>query len=343
MYFEYQRPRKMEIEEVKPDFIRISAEPFERGYGTTMGIALRRVLMSLIEGSAVTAIRINGVLHEFSIIPGIYEDVLNIILNIKSIPFKLNVKEERIVRMSKTGPGKATSADIICDNDVEVLDKGVHVAFLEEGAKLDIEIVLKNGVGFKLADQNYDENLPVDFISLDANFNPLRKVSYKVLPARVGKKTDYDKLVFEVQTNGSVPPMETIARAAQILRDHLAIFLDFQDRQQLVVSSEQEFLEIDEDQVEFLGRKIEVLGLSIRALKCLKKLDVNYVYQLVEKTEEELLDSKNFGKKSLEEVMIKINDFNLVLGKKLPPEIRDKIEGEEVVAVEEEVAVETED
>ncbi len=343
MSLDYQRPRKVEIEEIRPDYVRISAEPFERGYGTTIGIALRRVLLSLIEGTAVTAVRIEGVLHEFSIIPGVYEDVLNIILNIKNIPFKLNVDEERVVRLVKEGPGEASSADIVCDNDVEVLDRGVHVAFLEEGARIDAEIVVKRGVGFKLADQNFDEDLPLDFIPLDANFNPLQKVSYKILPSRVGKRTDYDKLVLEVKTNGSIPAKDTIAQAAKILRDHLAIFIDFQDRQQLVISSEQEFLEIDDEQIEFLSRKIEVLGLSIRALKCLKKLDVNYVYQLVEKTEEELLDSKNFGKKSLEEVMIKMKDFNLQLGKKLPPEIRERMIEEEEADLVEEEAEETEE
>jgi DNA-directed RNA polymerase subunit alpha len=173
MNLKYQRPRKLDVEELTPNYGRFTAEPFERGYGTTIGISLRRVLLSLIEGAAITAIRIEGVLHEFSIIPGIYEDVLNIILNMKTIPLKMNGDETRVLRIDKTGPGEILSGDIITDNSVEILDKNVHLAYMEDGARFQAEIVVKRGLGFKLSDQNFDETLPVDFIPVDANFNPV--------------------------------------------------------------------------------------------------------------------------------------------------------------------------
>ena len=193
MNLKYQRPRKLDVEELTPNYGRFTAEPFERGYGTTIGISLRRVLLSLIEGAAITAIRIEGVLHEFSIIPGIYEDVLNIILNMKTIPLKMNGDETKVVRIDKTGPGEILSGDIITDNSVEILDKNVHLAYMEDGARFQAEIVIKRGIGFKLSDQNFDETLPVDYIPVDANFNPVEKVNYTILPSRVGKTTDFEK------------------------------------------------------------------------------------------------------------------------------------------------------
>ena len=231
MELNYQRPRKLEIEELTPTYGRFSAEPFERGYGTTIGIALRRVLLSLIEGTAISAVRIEGVLHEFSTMPGVYEDVLNIILNLRNIPFKLNVEESRMIKIEKLTPGEVLSSDIITDSDVEVLDKNIHIAYLEEGATFKAEVLIKKGTGFKLAEQNFDESLPVDFVAVDANFSPIEKVKYTILPARVGKQTDYEKLILEVWTNGSISPQETVSKAGKILRDHLAICLNYQDRE----------------------------------------------------------------------------------------------------------------
>ena len=176
MLFSYQRPRRLNVEELTNTYGRFVAEPFERGYGSTIGIALRRVLLSMIEGEAITAVRIDGVLHEFSVIPGVYEDVLNIILNLKNVPFKLNVDEPRMVRIEKNGAGEILSGDILSDSDVEVLDKDIHIAYLEEGARFNAEMWIKKGVGYKLSEQNYDETLAVDYIPLDANFNPVEKV-----------------------------------------------------------------------------------------------------------------------------------------------------------------------
>jgi DNA-directed RNA polymerase subunit alpha len=325
MNFKYQRPRKLDIEELTPNYGRFSAEPFERGYGMTVGIGLRRVLLSLIEGAAVTAIRIDGVLHEFSVIPGIYEDVLNIILNMKTIPLKLNGDEARIVRIEKKGSGEILSGDIICDNSVEILDKNVHLAYMEEGAKFQAEMVVKRGLGFKLAEQNFDENLSVDFLPVDANFNPVEKVNYSVTPARVGKTTDYEKLVIEIWTNGSISPKDALARAGKILRDHLAVFIDYQDKDKLKAGGEPENGADLEGKIEYLEKAVESMGLSVRALKCLKRLGVDYIFELVEKSEHELLNSKNFGKKSLEEIIGKLTEYELGLGQKLPEQMRSEL------------------
>ncbi len=322
MELNYQRPRRLEIEELTSNYGRFSAEPFERGYASTIGIALRRVLLSLIEGTAISAVRIEGVLHEFSTIPGVYEDVLNIILNLRNIPFKLNVSEPRIIRVEKNTSGEILSGDIITDSDVEVLDKNIHIAYLEDGAEFRAEILIKKGTGFALAEQNYDESLPVDFIAVDANFNPIEKVKYTILPARVGKQTDYEKLILEVWTNGSVSPQETVSRAGKILRDHLAICLNYQDREKLIPMDEQEPGIGIENKFEYLEKNVESMGLSVRALKCLKKLGVDYIYELIEKTEHELLNSKNFGKKSLEEIIAKLAEYDMILGQKLPENVK---------------------
>jgi len=326
MDFKYQRPRRLEVEELSSSYGRFCAEPFERGYGSTIGIALRRVLLSLIEGTAISAVRIQGVLHEFSSIPGVYEDVLNIILNLRNIPFKLNINEQKIVKIERTTSGEILSGDIITDGDVEVLDKNIHIAYLEEGGEFKAEIVIKKGTGFQLAEQNYDESLPVDYIVVDSNFNPVEKVKYEVVPARVGKRTDYEKLILEVWTNGSISPKECVSRAGKILRDHLAICLDYQDREKIIPLDEQEAGSGIESKYDILEKSVESMGLSVRALKCLKKLGVDYIYELIEKTEHELLNSKNFGKKSLEEIIAKLAEYDMVLGQKLPDNIKSELE-----------------
>jgi DNA-directed RNA polymerase subunit alpha len=288
----------------------------------TIGIGLRRVLLSLIEGAAITAIRIDGVLHEFSIIPGIYEDVLNIILNMKTVPLKMNGDETKVVRIEKTGPGEILSGDILTDSSVEILDKNVHLAYMEEGAKFQAELVVKRGLGFKLSDQNFDETLSVDYIPVDANFSPVEKVNYSVTPSRVGKTTDFEKLVIEIWTNGSISPKDALARAGKILRDHLVVFIDYQDKDKLKAGSEPEAGTDLESKTEYLEKTVESMGLSVRALKCLKRLGVDYIFELVEKSEHELLNSKNFGKKSLEEIISKLTEYDLGLGQRLPEPLR---------------------
>ncbi len=323
MELNYQRPRILEVEELTENYGKFVAEPFERGYGSTIGIALRRVLLSLVEGYAITAIRIDGVLHEFSLIPGVYEDVLNIILNLKSIPFKLKDVDTKIVKIERKGKGEILSGDIIADGDVEILDKTVHIAHLEENASFNAEIVLKKGVGYKLAEQNFDEELSIDFIPVDSNFSPIEKVKYSIQPARVGKKTDYEKLIVEVWTDGSIAPRETVSIAGKILRDHLAIYLNYQDTDIIVPSIEQSSEFSIESKSELLEKNVEAMGLSVRALKCLKRLGVGYIFELIEKTEHELLNSKNFGKKSLEEIIMKLRGLELSLGQKLPETLRE--------------------
>lgn len=325
MDLSYQRPRRLEVEELTDSYGRFSAEPFERGYGSTIGIALRRVLLSLIAGTAISAVRIEGVLHEFDTIPGVYEDVLNIILNLRNIPFKLNADEPRIIRIEKDTPGEVNSGDIITDSDVDVLDKNIHIAYLEEGASFKAELLIKRGTGFKLAEQNFDDSLPVDFIAVDANFNPIEKVKYTILPARVGKRTDYEKLILEVWTNGSISPQESVSRGGKILRDHLAICLNYQDSDKLIAMDEQDTGSGIENKFDVLEKSVETMGLSVRALKCLKKLGVDFIYELIEKTEHELLNSKNFGKKSLEEIIAKLEEYDMKLGQKLPDTIKDEL------------------
>ena len=330
MNLTYQRPKRLVIEEVTPNYARFSAEPFERGYGSTIGIALRRVLLSLIEGIAVTAVRIDGVLHEFSVIPGVYEDVLNIILNIKNIPFKLEGSGPGIVRINKKGPGEVLSGDCESDGNIKVLDEKVHIAHLEDEGALNVEIYIKRGLGFKLAEENFDESLPVDFIPVDSSFNPIDRVKYEIKPARVGNRTDYEKLIIEIWTNGSVAPEDTISTAGKILRDHLTIFLGYKEKDKIVFEDEQDSGSGIESKSDFLEKSVETMGLSVRALKCLKRLGVDHIFELIEKTEHELLNSKNFGKKSLEEIILKLVDFDLALGQKLPDvlkkEMLEKIE-----------------
>lgn len=322
MNLNYQRPKRVNIDELTENYGKFSAEPFERGYGSTMGIALRRVLLSLIEGAAVSAVRFDGVLHEFSTIPGVFEDVLNIILNIKTIPFMLKNVDASMVRIEKEGPCEVLSGDIITDGDVDVLDKTRHIAFLEEGASLRSEMVVKKGTGFKLAEMNFDESLSVDFIPVDSNFNPIEQIKYSIVPARVGKRTDYEKLIIEIWTNGSISPKEALSSAGKILRDHLTIFLGTKEKDIIVFEDEDDPSGDLEKNSEFLGKNVETIGLSVRALKCLKRLGVDYIFELIEKTEHELMNSKNFGKKSLEEIISKLNDYELTLGQKLPEHLK---------------------
>jgi len=322
----YQRPRRLVSDQIDNRYGKFYAEPFERGYGTTIGIALRRVLLSLIEGAAVTAVRIEGVLHEFSVMPGIYEDVMNIILNIKSIPLKMNTDEKKVLKVTKKGEGEMLSSDIETDGDIEILDKNVHIAYLEAGAELNIEFIVEKAVGYRFAEQNSSEELPLDFIPVDSNFNPIEKVNYSVFPARMGRRTDFERLVIEVWTNGSIRPEDTIARAGKILRDHMSIFLNFQDKSPVADEVEEEVNNEMEKKIEFLERAVESLGLSVRALKCLKRLNVEYIYELIEKTEHELLNSKNFGKKSLEEIIQRLSELDLTLGQKVPRSIKEKME-----------------
>jgi DNA-directed RNA polymerase subunit alpha len=326
----FQRPKFLECdyETLTERYGSFSAQPFERGYGVTIGNALRRVLLSSITGAAITAVRIEGVLHEFSTIPGVVEDVTDILLNLKSVPLKLKGDQPRRMTLKKEGPAKATAADINHDGDIEILKPEIAIASLDEDGSLDIEMVVKNGRGYITADQNLDEDLSVDYIPLDSSHSPVLKVNYRVEPARVGKRIDYEKLTLEVWTTGAIHPTEALSQASKLLRAHLAIFLNVVDepleREPSAQTRDVPFL----DQVDLLAKSIEHLELSVRSNNCLKSAGIEKIYELVQKTEEDLLKTKNFGRKSLAEIKETLANLSLGLNLDLSPRVLERIKGE---------------
>ncbi len=309
----FQKPKRLEAdrETLTEGDGRFYAQPVERGFGTTIGNALRRVLLSSIEGAAITAVKIEGVLHEFSPIPGAMEDTTEIILNLKKVPFKLYAPEPKIVRLKASGEGVVTAKGIEGDADVEVLDPDVHIASLAGGAELDIEIRLKNGRVYVPADKNFDEDLTIGYIPLDSVHSPIKKVNYVVEAARVGQATDYDKLTLDVWTNGGVSPQEAVGLASKLLKDHLMIFINFEEEGQIdevMVESDRETLS------EHLNRSVDELELSVRSYNCLKNADIQTIGVLIQKTESEMLRTKNFGRKSLNEIKEILTSMGLSLG-----------------------------
>jgi len=326
----FQRPKYLECdyETLTNTYGRFSAQPFERGFGVTVGNALRRILLSSIKGAAITAVRIQGVLHEFSTIPGIVEDVTDVILNIKSIPLKLNGQQPKTMFLKKVGPATAKASDIEHDPEIEILDKNIHIASLDKDGKLDIEMMVKNSRGYITADQNFEEKLSVDFIPLDSSHSPIKRVNYKVEPARVGKRIDYENLTLEVWTTGAIQPIEALAQAAKIMRDHMVIFLNIVDepieKEQVVAKREIPYM----SQVDILSKPIEHLELSVRSNNCLRSAGIEKIYELVQKTEEELLKTKNFGRKSLSEIKETLSNMGLGLNLELHPKLIEKVSGE---------------
>ena len=326
----FQRPKYLECDydSLTETYGRFSAQPFERGFGITIGNALRRILLSSINGAAVTAVRIQGVLHEFSNIPGVVEDVTDIILNIKSVPLKLEGDEQKVMTLKKKGPAEAKASDIEHDADVEILDKDIHIASLDKDGELDIEMVVKNNRGYISADQNFDEDLSVDFIPIDSSHSPVLKVNYRVESARVGKRIDYEKLDLEIWTTGSISPTDALAQAAKIMRNHLVIFLNIVDepmeREQVISKKEIPYF----SQLDILSKSIDHLELSVRSNNCLRSAGIDKIYGLVQKTEEELLKTKNFGRKSLTEIKETLQEMGLGLNLDLHPKLLEKIETE---------------
>ncbi len=324
----FQRPRYLECdyETLTNTYGRFQAQPFERGYGITIGNSLRRILLSSIPGAAITAVRISGVLHEFSTIPGVVEDVTHIILNLKTIPLKLKVNEPKRMTLKVVGPAEVKSGDIVHDADVEILDPNIHIATLDTDGKLEMEMVVKNNRGYITADQNLDSDLSVDFIPLDSSHSPILKVNYTVEPARVGKRIDYESLTLEIWTNGAIRPTDALSQAAKIMRDHLTIFLNIVDepveKEAMVPKKEIPYM----DKVEILANTIDHLELSVRANNCLRAAGVSYVYELVQKTEEELLRTKNFGRKSLMEIKETLNNLGLGLNLELHPKLIEQVQ-----------------
>lgn len=311
----FQKPKRLScnLDSLTDKYGQFYAQPFERGFGTTIGNALRRVLLSSIEGAAITAVRIEGVLHEFSSIPGVVEDATDIILNLKQIPLKMNVEGPKTLHLHADQPGEVTSGMIQEDPDVEILDKDVFLATISEGGSLDIEMRVKLGRGYVSAEKNFDEDLPIGYIPMDSVHSPIRKVNYTVEAARLGQMTDYDKLMLDVWTNGAIAPQDAIGLAAKLLKDHMNIFVNFEE--------EPEAEEIVLEKVvpirnENLDRSVEELELSVRSYNCLKNANISTIRELVQRTEQEMLKTKNFGRKSLNEIKEILSTMGLGLGMK---------------------------
>ncbi len=336
MYMNWQdmiRPAKVQISS-KPNYGKFVCEPLERGFGITIGNALRRIILSSLYGAAIVSVKFDDVMHEFSVVSGVFEDVSEIILNLKEVRFKVSDIQPKSIRIEKKGEGEVTAGDIICDpGKITVLNPDHHIATITSPeASLNMAMTVKVGKGYSLAEANKDEDALVGVIPIDAVFTPIKKVNYVVGNARVGQRTDYDKLTFEVWTDGSVAPEDSVAYAAKILKEQLAIFINFDE------DSEPEPEKTEEEKIfEFndnLYRSVEELELSVRSANCLKNANIVQIWQLVSKTESEMLKTKNFGRKSLNEIKEVLSDMGLSLGMKLdgfePPEaeVPDDEEGE---------------
>lgn len=314
---DFQIPLRVEAENdtLSPTYTKFTAEAFERGFGTTVGHSLRRVLLSYLSGAAVATVRIEGVLHEFSTIPGITEDVTSIILNIKGLRLKLHTEKPKTIRVRRKGPGEAKASDIIHDADVMILNPDLHIATLDKEATLDMELMVRTGRGYVPAERNKEEGLPIGVIPIDSMFSPVTRANFHVENARVGRMTDYDKLTLEVWTDGSVTPRDAISSAAVILREHLEIFVRPEElgERKAEIWKEEERGEINKH----LFRSVNELELSVRAANCLKNANIKTIADLVQKTEMEMLRTKNFGKKSLNEIKEILAEMGLSLGTKL--------------------------
>jgi DNA-directed RNA polymerase subunit alpha len=315
MFKGFQKPKRLvaNTETLTDRFGQFTAQPFQRGFGTTIGNSLRRVLLSSIEGAAITAVRIEGVEHEFSPIPGVVEDATDIILNLKQVPFKIMSEGVKTVRVVANQAGEVFSGQIETDADVEVLDRNLHIATVSEGGKLNIEMRLKSGRGYVSADKNFDEDLAIGYIPIDSVHSPVRKVNFTVEAARLGQMTDYDKLTIEVWTNGAISPQDSIGYAAKLLKDHMTIFINFEELPEATEEPSDRGLDRVSDQ---LNRSVEELELSVRSYNCLKNANIQTIGELVQKTEAEMLRTKNFGRKSLNEIKEILGSMGLALGMK---------------------------
>ncbi len=314
----FQRPKRLEFERdtLTDRFGRFYAQPFERGFGTTIGNALRRVLLSSIEGAAITAVKIDGVLHEFSPIPGVVEDATDIILNLKQIPLKLHVDHTKTLYLRVEKPGVVRAKDIEGDADVEILEPEAHIATVSEGGKLHMELRMKRGRGYVSADKNFDEDLGIGWIPIDSVHSPVKKVNYLVEAARLGQTTDYDKLTIDVWTNGSVTPRDAVSLAAKLVRDHLNIFINLEDAADQAGEAAAEAPRAGALN-ENLDKSVEELELSVRSYNSHKNANNPTRRALVQKTEAEMLKTKNFGRKSLNEIKEILHSMGLSLGMRL--------------------------
>ena len=314
----FQKPKRLEIdtETLTSTYGKFYAQPFERGFGTTVGNALRRVLLSSIEGAAITAVKIEGVLHEFSSLPGVVEDVTDIILNLKQIPIKMHTTEEKILTIDVERKGKVTAADLQGDSTIEILDPDAPVATLSENGSLRAELRVSTGRGYVSADKNFDDDMGIGYIPIDSVHSPVRRVNYHVEAARIGQATDYDRLVLEVWTNGTISPTDAVGLAATLLRDHLTIFVNADHETALEGAGEGE---LPENLAEYLNKSVDELELSVRSANCLKNAGIRTIRDLVQRTEKDMLETKNFGRKSLNEIKDILRPMGLSLGMELEP------------------------
>lgn len=313
------KPKRLEVEKdtLTPYYGKFFAEPLERGFGITLGNALRRILLSSIHGAAITSVKIDGVYHEFTTIPGVKEDVTELILNLKQVRFKLYTGGAKTVYLKCKGPKDLKAGDIICDNNIEVLNPDIHIATLSNDAELNIEMVVKRGKGYVPAERNIEEGQPIGVIPIDSIFSPIEKVNFTVTNTRVGHRTDYDKLTIEVWTDGSILPQDAISVAAKILQDQAEVFINM-DVEETEEEKEVYEEEKKEERVnENLFKSVDELELSMRAANCLKNAGIKYIGELVQKTEQEMLKTKNFGKKSLNELKEVIAQMGLSFGMEL--------------------------
>lgn len=308
-----QKPKRLmhDPETMTDRYAKFYAQPFERGYGTTIGNSLRRILMSSIPGGAITAVKIDGVLHEFSSLRGVSEDVSDIVLNLKRVPLKMTTSQIKLLTIEKTGPGVVTSADIQVPADVYVLNPDVHIATLGEDGAIRMEMRVEMNRGYVPAEDNFDEDLELGYIPLDSVHSPILKANYTVEAARLGQATDYDKLILEVWTNGAITPVDAVALAAKILKDHMSLFINFEEDDE---EKESEITEEDSKLNDYLQKSVDELELSVRSYNCLKNAEIRTIADLVLKTESEMLKTKNFGRKSLNEIKNVLTEMGLSFG-----------------------------
>ena len=319
------KPKQLEVDEktLTSTYGKFYAEPFERGFGQTIGNSLRRILLSSLMGASIVAVRMKGILHEFSTIPGVTEDVTDIILNLKEVRLRLNDGEQHTLKVEAKGPATVSAKDITGSTNVEILNPEQKIATLSRDAKLDMELVAKLGRGYVPAERNREEGAPVDTVFIDAIFSPVQKVNFTVTNARLGQRTDYDRVVFEVVTDGSVKPDDAMAYAAKILQDQVSIFVNFQDEPQQERRDDRPSIPLNDN----LFRSVDELEFSVRSQNCLQNADIKYIGELVQKSEQEMLKTKNFGHKSLNEIKEILREMGLELGMKIdhfPP--REEIE-----------------
>ncbi|MCP3101580.1 DNA-directed RNA polymerase subunit alpha [Myxococcus sp. K15C18031901] len=310
------KPRRMEVDQdsLSPTYCKFVAEPLERGFGTTLGNSLRRVLLSSLQGAAITSVKIEGVDHEFTTIPEVSEDVTDVVLNLKEVLLRMHTNETKTLRIEAEGPKEVKAGDIIADADVEILNPGHHICTISEGGKLRMELSCRRGRGYVPATVNKVAGSPIGTIPIDSLFSPIRKVNYQVTNARVGQVTDFDKLSLEVWTDGSVTPQDAVAYAAKIIKEQLTVFVNFDETEEPVIAeAPKEEAKLNEN----LFRSVDELELSVRSANCLQQANIKTIGDLVQRTEAEMLKTKNFGRKSLKEIKEILAEMGLSLGMKL--------------------------